>query len=254
MKILSRLVLVAVVSVLFQTMANAQATGTGSSRYTAFFFTVDPAPDPALRHNKLLKEQSGDGVMRQIGNYKVKGNPYLFGGRNKGDMFSKEAKAYNIYLNYNTYNQELGFYSTSNPTEELIKEPGTVDSFIIQENIELEIHAPVKFVYGELIGSKEKGYYQEIYAGPKYSVYKKYKSELGFVSSNYMQSDLRTFDLNVEYVYVDADKKMKKIKPNAYTVIKEFKNVKDLSGLVNDDIFTANTEQAFRKTFEYLNN
>lgn len=218
------------------------------------FFTVDPAPDPALRHNKLLKEQTGDGFFRQIGQFKVQGNPYLLGGKNKGDMFSKEAKAYNISLNYDTYNQELGFYSTSNPSEALIKEPGTVDSFIIHANKELEIPAPVKFVYGEHIGSKDKSYFQEIYAGPKYSIYKRYKSELGFVSTNYMQSDLRTFDLNVEYVYVDADKKMKKIKPNAYSVTKEFKGIKDLSKVINDEIFTANTNEAFQKTFEYLNN
>jgi hypothetical protein len=219
-----------------------------------FMFTVDPAPDPALSHSRLLREKTGgEGFFRQIGTYKVKGSPYLFGGKNKGDMFSKEAKAYNIYLSYDTYDQNVGFFSTSNPDQALVKEPGDIDSFIIHANYDLLIHRQVKFIYGPLLGSKEKVYFQEIYAGPKYSVYKKYKSDLGYVSDNYIQSELRQFDLLVEYVYTDEEKKMKKIRPNSVSVTKEFKKVKDLSGVINDDIFTANTEEAFRKTFEYLN-
>ena len=198
-------------------------------------------------------ERNGEGVFRQIGTYKVKGIPYLFSGRNKGDLFSKSEKAYNIYLSYDTYNQEVGFYSTSNPNQQLIKEPGELDSFILHPDVDLDINGEAKFIYGELLGSKEKAYFEEIYTGPKYSIYKKYKSELGYVSENYIQSDLRQFDLIVEYFYLDADKKMKKVKPNAAVVIKEFKKVKDLSQVINDDIFVANAEQAFRKTFEYLN-
>ena len=219
-----------------------------------YFFTVDKAPDPALSHNRLLREKTGDGVFHQIGNYKVKGNPYLFGGRTKGDMFSKEAKAYNIYLSYNTYDQNVEFYSVSNPNQPLVKEPGDIDSFTLKADESLGIPYNAKFIYGEHLGSKEKAYYQEIYAGEKFSVYKKYKSELGYVSENYIQAELRQYDLLVEYMYTDSEKKMKKIKPNSMLVIKEFKKVKDLSAVINDDIFTNNAEQAFRKTFEYLNN
>lgn len=218
-----------------------------------FFFTVDASPDPALRHNRLLQERTGDGVFHQIGNFKVKGTPYLFGGKTKGNMFSKEAKALNIYLSYNTYDQNVGFTSTSNPDQILVKEPGDLDSFTILADASLGIHSNAKFIYGSIIGSKEKSYYQEIFAGPKFSIYKKYKSELGYVSENYVQSELRQFDLLVDYFYTDADKKLKKIKPNSSVVIKEFKNVVDLSGVINDDIFSNNAEEAFRKTFQYLN-
>jgi len=218
-----------------------------------YFFKVDPAPDPALRHNRLLQERSGEGVLQQIGNFKVKGTPYLFGGKTKGNMYSKEAKALNIYLSYHTYDQNVGFTSTSNPDQILIKEPGDLDSFTILADGSLGIHNNARFVFGSLIGSKEKAYYQEIYSGPKFSIYKKYKSELGYVSDNYIQSELRQFDLLVDYFYTDAEKKLKKIKPNSSIVIKEFKAVADLSGVINDDIFTNNAEEAFRKTFQYLN-
>jgi hypothetical protein len=253
---LSRIAGTFVVTVLINTIVFGQITQPiTASRLDAPMFTVDPAPDPALGHNRLLREKTGgEGFFRQIGPYKVKGSPYLFGGKIKGDMFSIEAKAYNIYLSYDTYDQNVGFFSTSNPDQALVKEPGDIDSFILHANPELLIHTPAKFIYGPHLGSKEKVYFQEIYAGPKYSVYKKYKSDLGIVSDNYIQSELRQFDLLVEYVYTDSEKKMKKIKPNAFAVTKEFKKVKDLSGLITDEIFAANTEEAFRKTFEYLNN
>ncbi|MEO7984170.1 MAG: hypothetical protein ABI688_08815, partial [Bacteroidota bacterium] len=71
--------------------------------------------DNALKYNRLLKEQSGEGVYKLIGAYKVVGTSYLFGEKTKGDLFTPEAKAYNIFLSYNTYNQEVEFYSSSNP-------------------------------------------------------------------------------------------------------------------------------------------
>jgi hypothetical protein len=253
-----RMFLFSLFSLLIGVKLSAQGAPTLPVNYSVgapnYFFTVDKAPDPALAHNKLLMEKSGDGVLTQIGTFKVKGNPNLFSGRNKGDMFTREAKAYNIAISYNTYNQEVGFHSTSNPTQMLVKEPGEVDSFILHADPAADIPTELKFIYGELLGSKDKAYYQVVYEGPNYSVYKKYKSELGIVSENYIQSDLRRFDLLVDYYYSGGGKKLKKIRPNSAVLIKEFKDVKDLSKYINDDIFVANAEQALRKTFQYLNN
>ncbi len=113
----------------------------------------------------------------------------------------------------------------------------------------------MKFVYGSVLGSADKCYYEEIYTGKRFSVYKRYKSDLGYVSSNYIQSELRQFDLGYEYFYTDTESKVvKKLKPNAGSVIKEFKNIKDLSPVADNDAFTVNPEDALRKIFNYLNN
>jgi hypothetical protein len=211
--------------------------------------------DPALNHNRLLQQKIGDGVYKLIGTYKVIGNCYLFGEYNKGDIFTPEAKAWNISISYNTYNQEVEFYSTSNPDKPLMKEPGEVDSFSIHQNLESDITSQLIFIYGPLIGAKDKVYFQELCTGKRFNLYKKYKSELGYVSSNYIQSELRQFDLQVEYYYTDSEGKgVKKIKPNAASVIKEFKEVKDLSAVVTVDDFTINPEAAFKKAFDHLNN
>lgn len=210
--------------------------------------------DPALNHNKLIQQQTGDGVYKMIGSYKVVGTQFLFGEHHKGDMFSTQAKAYNIFISYNTYNQEVEFYSTSNPDKPLVKEPGEVDSFIIQQNIELGIANNLKFINGTHLGTDDKYFYQEVYAGNRFSLYKKYKSELGYVSTNYIQSELRQFDLTFEYYYTDTQKKgIKKLKSNASSVIKEFKEAKDLSGVVTVEEFDTNREGALQKAFQYLN-
>lgn len=210
--------------------------------------------DPALNHNKLLQQQSADGNYKLIGPYKVVGSQYLFGEHHKADMFTPEAKAYNIFVSYNTYNQEVEFYSTSNPNTPLVREPGTVDSFTIHSNAELGIAKNLRFIYGTALGSKDKFYYQQILAGKQYSVYKRYKSDLGYVGTNLAQSELRQFDLQVEYYYTAKDNKgLKKLKANAPSVIKEFKDVKDLSSVITADMFTANPEEALSKAFISLN-
>lgn len=210
--------------------------------------------DPALNHNKLLQQQSADGNYKLIGPYKVVGSQYLFGEHHKADMFTPEAKAFNIFISYNTYNQEVEFYSTSNPGTPLVREPGTVDSFTIHSNTELGISKNLRFVYGAVLGSKDKFYYQEVFVGKKYSVYKRYKSDLGYVGTNLAQSELRQFDLQVEYYYTAKDNKgLKKLKANAPSVTKEFKDVKDLSSVITAEMFTANTDEALSKAFISLN-
>lgn len=210
--------------------------------------------DNALNYNRLLREKTGDGVFKLIGPYKVVGTSFLFGEKNKGDLFTPDVKAYNISLSYNTYNQEVEFYSTANPDKPLIKEPGTVDSFVLAANASVGINAPRKFIYGSALGSNEKAFFLEIYAGSKYSVYKRYKSDLGYVSSNYVQSELRQFDMLYDYFYMDVEKKsMKKLKTNSANIIKELKKIKDITPVFTDQEFTVDQELALVKAFAYLN-
>lgn len=210
--------------------------------------------DNALNYNRLIQAKTEDGVYKLVGVFKVIGTSYLFGEKNKGDLFTPDTKAYNIFLSYNTYNQEVEFYSTSNPDKPLVKEIGTVDSFLLQENAEHFISRPLKFVYGPLLGSSEKTYFMEIYAGPRFSVYKKYTSDLGYVSTNYIQSELRQFDLLYSYYYADSAKSgLQKLKANVTNIIKEFKKIKDISPVFTVEEFSVDQEAAIRKAFKYLN-
>lgn len=210
--------------------------------------------DPALNHNRLLRDRIGEGVYVLIGPYKVKGSPYLYGPGKNGDIYSQNEKAYNIRISYNTYNQEVEFYSTSNPSQPLVKEPGDIDSFMLKKNIDEGIPADVLFVYAKHLGSSEKSYFQMVETGDKYNLLKRYKSDLGIPSANYSQPDVRQFDLLVDYYYYDvSQKKIKKIKANRSSLIKEFKGVKDISSILDNEAFSHNPEAEMKKAFIYLN-
>jgi hypothetical protein len=210
--------------------------------------------DPALNHNKLLQQTVAEGRYVIIGTYKVKGSPYLFGGNQNADLFTPTEKAYNINVSYNTYNQEVEFTSSSNPTTPLVKEPGEVDSFIIKQDAAKGMTQDIKLVYAKLLGSSEKTYFQELEKGSRFSLYKRYKSDLGYVPDNYVQPELRQFDLLVDYYYYDAEKKtLKKLKTNHAAVIKEFKSEKDVTPATGKDDFSANPEISLRKIIRYLN-
>ena len=215
-----------------------------------------PAPDargwtdPALSRSKML----GQGKQLIIGSYKVTGSPYLFGERHSADLFTPKEKATGIYINYNTYNQNIEFFSTSNPTEPLVKEIGEVDSFVLRKDSSMLLLNDIRFIYGPLIGSSEKSYFQVIQTGEFFSLYKRYKSELGYPTTNYAQSDLREFDLIAEYFYFDKKQaKFKKIKPNLSSLAKEFKPIKDITPVADKDAFVTEPEEVMKKIINYLN-
>ena len=125
----------------------------------AFFLTYSgfsqPASDLAISHNRLIREKTADGFYKLIGTYKVIGTSYLFGEKNRGHLYSAESKAFNIFISYNTFNQELEFYSTSNPDKPLVKEPGEVDSFVLLPSVELGILTPLNLYMASILGARK---------------------------------------------------------------------------------------------------
>lgn len=79
----------------------------------------------------------------------------MYGERNLSDLYAKGETGSNIKISYNTFNQEIEFYSSANANKALVKETGMVDSFEIKANMDLNI-GDLKFVYAPLIGLDEK--------------------------------------------------------------------------------------------------
>lgn len=209
--------------------------------------------DAAQAYNRILIEKSGDSYMR-IKNYKVVGSPYLFGQKNKGDLFAIGETAYNIELSYNTYNNEVEFYSTSNPKQPLNKEVEKVDSFIIDKNPGIGINEQLKFINSKLLYQDGKDFYLVLLRGSDFDLYKKYTSALGIVSTNYIQSELRQFDIGYEYFYLDKKtKQLKKLKLSNAWLKKEFSTVADVSSLLQGDQLQRNPENVLSDIIKLIN-
>src|SRR5262245_21392138 len=156
----------------------------GMAQQNAYF-------DPAQAYNRLLIEKN-NGSYRKISNYKVTGSSFLYGEQNKGDIQAPNEAATGIPISYDTYTQHVEFYPNGSTTA-LTKEPGTLDSFVIKKNADVMLAKDITFIYGNVLGSKDKTYFQVITRGNKVTLYKKYTAELGIVSTSIVQSDLRQF-------------------------------------------------------------
>lgn len=208
--------------------------------------------DPAQMYNRLLLEK-GNSVSR-IGNFKVNGTPYLFGGQQMGVLFMRGEKAAYAYLSYNTYEQTMEYVVTLNAGQPLLKPTGIIDSFIIIKNTDLSLLSDLVFVSAKIVNASDNGFYQKVAGGPKFLLLKKYKSDLGIVSTNYIQSDLRQFDLSYEYFYFNAaSNELKKLKPNLGFLKKEFKAQTDISAIAGNDDFSYDPENTLIKIFQILN-
>lgn len=209
--------------------------------------------DPAQAYLRLLLEKDANSTVR-IGSFKVIGSPYLFGEKHTSNFYAKEVHLNNVQISYNTYSQDIELFINGQATS-LIKDAVSVDSFyILPDNKTESFTKPLFFVSNSIVFAKDKAFFQQLYSGTKYSLYKKYKSDLGYVSTNYVQSDLRQFDLIYEYYYVDVLKKeIKKIKVTESFLKKEFKSVKDLSTILQDGELNSNPEITLINLFTFLN-
>jgi hypothetical protein len=190
----------------------------------------------------------------QIGGYKVKGNPFYKPDFILGDFYSAAETAKSIYLRYDIYNQKVEFVSSANKDQILVKEPGDLDSFVIYKKENKVIIEDIKMVYATFIGAADKYYYCPLHKGEKYSLYKKYVSELVVPLDRTGSAESRVFETQVQYWYVDErTKAFKKVNGTVAAVKKEFKDIKDLSDVLKGGSMFKNPDEAMIKAFVYLN-
>src|SRR6476620_5133095 len=106
--------------------------------------------DAAQAYNRLLIEKHS-GAYQRIDNFKVIGTSYFLGEKHRADLFARGETAYNISVSYNTYNQEVEFYSSANPNQPLLKEAKLVDSFELKQDVANSVPENIKFVNGSFI-------------------------------------------------------------------------------------------------------
>jgi hypothetical protein len=224
--------------------------------FTAMIFlpALSQQSNTFLRHNKLIQNKAEAGGYYLISPFKVQGSPYLNKDNVLGDFYSKSETAKNVSLRYEIYYQNLEFTSSANKETVLVKEPGDLDSFILYKNEKKGVKEHLKFIYGSLIGATDQFYYTPLFRGSKYSVYKKYKSELIIPLAKASMPEMREFETNVEYWYVnEATKEIKQLKASAAAVKKEFSAIKDLSSVLKNGSMFKKTDDAMIRAFTFLN-
>lgn len=188
-----------------------------------------------------------------IGPYRVIGTSFLFGERNKGNIYGPDATAVNLMLGYNTYNQEIEFVSPGSTGKALVKAPGEIDSFVFLANASVGLKQDTRFLYGKHLGSIEKSYFMELAIGSKVGMYKRYKADVGYVSSNYVQSELRQFDLLYDYfLFNPSTRSLKKLKNNFSSIQKELSAFGNTSTVFTSEAYTANPDQAIMQAISII--
>jgi len=210
--------------------------------------------DPAQAFNRLMLEKNGsNGGYVRIGAYNVIGSPYIYADRYPGSYYFQGEKDAGNKIAYNAYSQKLEIFPPNSGGKNAFKTNAEVDSFVLKPTIS-DAPAELYFISAKVLGSKEDFFLQRIHSGNRFVLYKKYKASLAIASSNYVDANLRQFDLEAEYYYYDnTAKALKPIKPSAKAVKKEFKPVKDDIDTVVADIDFSNPEAGLTKVFEALN-
>jgi len=207
-----------------------------------------------LNHNKLIQNTAQGGGYYLIGPYKVQGNPYFNKDTVLGAYHSKAETVLNIYLRYELFNQNVEFISSANKDQALVKEIGELDSFFLFKNEKKGIKEDLKFVYASILGVDDKVYYCVLHKGTKYSIYKRYTSELIIPLTKGSMAEMREFETQTEFWYMnEITKQLKKLTPTNGAVKKEFADVKDVSSVLKGLNMFNNPDKAMKRAFVYLN-
>ena len=210
--------------------------------------------DPAAAYLRVVLEKGEGGTYQNIGNFKVTGTSYLYGEKLNGSVFAGNESGSNLTLSYNTYNQQLDIYPNGSSFA-IIKPASLVDSFILMKSDQSGyIKENLLFYSSRFFKTDIKPcFFQVVQSGSRFCLYKAYSSSLDIVSTNYIQSDLRQFTLDVTYYYYDATtQKLKKLKTGKGKLMDEFKSIMDISSFL-DDNYNSHQEESLRQIFNALN-
>ncbi len=210
--------------------------------------------DPAAGYLKIMLEKGSQGTYQQIGNFKVIGTCYLFGERLNGSAYSDKEKSENVGLSYNMYKQQVDIYPNQSNFA-IVKPAEEVDSFVVFKSASQYIKEDLCFYSSKLLDDQLPDcFLLLVQNGPRYKLYKSYKATLDYVSTNYIQSELRQFSIDYTYYYYDAkNKALKKIKLSKKKIVDEFASLMDVSEILDHQSISTNPEQALKAIIEQLN-
>jgi hypothetical protein len=196
--------------------------------------------------------ENNENSFKRVGAYKVKGTPYLFGGAYNGDVYAKGQVGKKVIIGFDTYQQQLEIYLGAK--DPIVKHLNEVDSFTLRADSNSYFKEDMFFVNAQQFDTTRNIFLLEVYKGKRFSLYKYYYSKLGIVSENYVQSELRQFDLNFEFYYHDnQEKKLIKLKLAPKFLRNEFDKYVNVGSLLDLEGLNRNPQFELLKIFMHLN-
>lgn len=176
--------------------------------------------------NKFIA-QNWAGEYIRIGQYKVKGTPYLFGESFPGTLTFKGGVKSDTKILYDLYNQKAGADVKNN----ILESDKVLEEFSISLPAKFGGNT-LLFKSTELFGNSSlKNYFNVLEDGSKVSLLKIFKIKLVSDPSNMMDKELKIFEQYYEYfLYNKTSKELSKIK------LKE----KDIAKKLDDEDFVKN--------------
>lgn len=175
--------------------------------------------DPLGAYNRHVVSNWNGSYMR-VGNYHVKGNPYLFGESFSGTIDYKGGESVTgIKVLYDLYNQRAGIDLKNN---EIFEAEAGVDRFVI-DLPEKFGGRKLLFMNGDAFGQTgKKEYFNVLEDGSKVTFLKAYRIRLLPDPTNEMNREMKLFDQYFEYyIYQKGTKQLNKIKLKEKDILKE---------------------------------
>lgn len=197
--------------------------------------------DPAAAYNRILLEK-GAGNYLQIGNYKVMGTQYVYGGSLDTDLYAEgNTEPKKVKASYDTYKKKLDVVITnSSKTMEI----NNVDSFILYNPNEMAD----KYINCKYIQPNLNGYITVVSVAPKCTLYKYYETTLATPTDNYINAELRVFQLDYTYYYkVNGSKDLIKLNLAYKNLQKQLKEHVDVAGTVDRETYNQNYEDGLKR-------
>jgi len=206
--------------------------------------------DPVGQFNKHIVE-NWKGEYIRIGQYRVKGTPYLFGESFPGTLTYKGGIKSDTKILYDLYNQKAG---------------ADVKNSILESDLLLEefsISLPAKFGGNTLLfkntelfgNSSLKNYFNVLEDGSKVSLLKIFKIKLVSDPSNMMDKEVKIFEQYYEYyLYNKTIKGLSKIKLKEKDIAKQLGDQEFVKGFVSKGDLDVSKEVDVIKLIQGYNN
>jgi len=217
----------------------------------AFIFNESLAQTNTVGEFNKFIAQNWAGDYIRIGQYKVKGSPYLLGESFPGTLTFKGGAKSDTKILYDLYNQKVGADVKNN----ILQSDQAVEEFSISLPAKFG-GTSLSFKSTDLYGNSSlKNYFNVLEDGAKFSLLKLFKIKLASDPTNMLDKEIKLFEQYYEYyLYNKATKGLNKIRLREKDIAKQLGDESFVKGFTGNEAFDISNEGDVIKLIQGFNN